>query len=79
VEIYGGTCKAFFLQVKPDAAQDELKQRFALGSEIRGNEIKRTSVEISWKDQKARFSYILLTNSIAISSLIAALFRLFAR
>jgi hypothetical protein len=61
-----------------DATQDELKQRFSLGGEIRGR-LRRASVEISWEDQKARFSYILLTNSIAISSLIAALFRLFAR
>jgi hypothetical protein len=64
-----------FLQVKPDATQDELKQRFALGSEIRGR-LRRASVEIRWEDRKARFSYILLTNSIAISSLIAAVFRL---
>jgi hypothetical protein len=49
-----------------DATQDELKQRFALGSEIRGNEIWRACVDNSWDDQKTRFAYILLTNSIAI-------------
>lgn len=55
-----------FLKVKPDATQDELKQRFALGSEIRGNEIKRACVDNSWDEQKNRFASILLTNSIAI-------------
>jgi hypothetical protein len=41
-------------------------QRFALGSSIRGNEIKRACVDNSWEEQQGRFASILLTNTIAI-------------
>jgi hypothetical protein len=55
-----------FLKVRPESTQQELVQRFALGSSIRGNEIKRACVDISWEEQQARFAAILLTNTIAI-------------
>lgn len=55
-----------FVKVRPQTTQEELVQRFALGSNIRGNEIKRACVDNSWSDQEARFSSILLTNTIAI-------------
>jgi hypothetical protein len=55
-----------FLTVRPEATQEELVQRFALGSAIRGNEIKRACVVNSWEEQQGRFATILLTNTIAI-------------
>jgi hypothetical protein len=55
-----------FLTVRPESTQQELVQRFALGSSIRGNEIKRACVDNSWEEQQARFAAILLTNTIAI-------------
>jgi hypothetical protein len=55
-----------FVTVRPTATQQELVQRFALGSDIRGNEIRRACIDNSWIDQQARFSSILLTNTIAI-------------
>jgi hypothetical protein len=55
-----------FLSVRPTSTQQELVQRFALGSDIRGNEIKRACVDNSWEEQQARFASILLTNTIAI-------------
>src|SRR4029077_15181075 len=55
-----------FLKVRPETTQQELVQRFALGSEVRGNEIKRACVDNSWEEQQARFAAILLTNTIAI-------------
>jgi hypothetical protein len=55
-----------FLQVRPDATQDELVQRFASGATIKGNEIRRACVDNSWEDQEQRFSLILFTNTIAI-------------
>jgi hypothetical protein len=55
-----------FLAVRPESSQQELIQRFALGSSIRGNEIKRACIDNSWEDQQARFASILLTNTIAI-------------
>jgi len=55
-----------FLAVRPQSTQQELVQRFALGSSIRGNEIRRSCVDNSWEDQQARFASMLLTNAIAI-------------
>jgi hypothetical protein len=55
-----------FIGAMPRATQDDIVQRFALGSDVRGNEIKRACVENSWEDQQSRFSSILLTNTIAI-------------
>jgi hypothetical protein len=55
-----------FMHAKPDATQNDLVQRFALGSGVRGNEIKRACIENSWEDQTGRFASILLTNTIAI-------------
>jgi hypothetical protein len=55
-----------FLTVRPESTQQELVQRFALGSSIRGNEIKRACVDNSWEEQQGRFASILLTNTIAI-------------
>ena len=55
-----------FLGAYPGATQQEIVQRFALGSGIRGNEIRRACVDISWEEQENRFSSILLTSTIAI-------------
>jgi hypothetical protein len=55
-----------FLGAMPRATQEDIVQRFALGSDVRGNEIKRACVDNSWEDQQSRFSSILLTNTIAI-------------
>src|SRR5208282_708264 len=55
-----------FLKVRPGTTQDELVQRFASGSTMKGYEIKRACVDNTWEEQQERFSVILLTNTIAI-------------
>jgi hypothetical protein len=55
-----------FMAAYQNATQDDIVQRFALGSGVRGNEIKRACVENSWEDQENRFASILLMNNIAI-------------
>lgn len=55
-----------FVQAYPDATQQDVVKRFALGSGVRGNEILRATVEVSWQEQRDRFSAIILTNTIAI-------------
>lgn len=55
-----------FLAAYPEAKQADLVQRFALGSKVKGNEIKRACVDNSWEEQKFRFATILLTNTISI-------------
>lgn len=55
-----------FLDAYPRASQEDLVARFALGSGVRGNEIRRACVDITWEKQKARFASILLMNTISI-------------
>lgn len=55
-----------FLTAVPDATQQDIVKRFALGSGVRGNEILRACRDVSWDDQRHRFSAIILTNTIAI-------------
>jgi hypothetical protein len=55
-----------FLSAYPEASQEDLVARFALGSGVRGNEIRRACVDVTWEKQKARFASILLMNTISI-------------
>ena len=55
-----------FVSAHPEASQSDLVSRFALGSGVRGNEIKRACIDNTWADQEARFAAILLTNTISI-------------
>lgn len=55
-----------FLNAYPEASQEDLVARFALGSGVRGNEIRRACVDVTWEKQKARFASILLMNTISI-------------
>jgi hypothetical protein len=55
-----------FLGAYPNAKQEDIVQRFALGSGMSGREIQRACTEVSWEEQKSRFSSILLTSTVAI-------------
>ena len=55
-----------FLQSYPTATQETLKGRFALGSGLRGGELKRACVETSWEKQQEEFAAVVLINAIAI-------------
>lgn len=55
-----------FIHVHPDVTQPQLVDRFAFGSGVRGNEIKRACVDVTWDDQVGRFAQILLVNTISI-------------
>lgn len=55
-----------FITENPDADQRLIVSRFASGSGVRGNEIKRACIDNSWDNQKSIFASILLTNTISI-------------
>lgn len=54
-----------FLTEVPSATSDDLSNRFALGSGLRGGEIKRACVEIDWESQLEQFARFVLVNTIA--------------
>lgn len=55
-----------YLQVVPDATHDDLSARFALGSGMKGGELKRACVETSWSAQLSQFASFVLLTSTAI-------------
>lgn len=54
-----------FLKATPEATSQDLSNRFAFGSGMRGGELKRACVEISWNDQLEQFANFVLINAIA--------------
>jgi hypothetical protein len=54
-----------FLSLVPNASSDDLASRFALGSEMRGRELKRACVETPWERQKSEFAEFILSSLIA--------------
>ena len=54
-----------FLSQVPGASAEDLANRFALGSEMRGGELRRACVETSWERQKAEFAEFVLSSVIA--------------
>ena len=57
---------AEYLQIRPGASQADLAARFASGTGMHGNELKRACVTNSWDQQQERFASVLSTNTIAI-------------
>jgi hypothetical protein len=55
-----------FLVEFPDATSVDLSSRFALGSGQRGGELKKACADTEWDQQRARFSWFILVNTIAI-------------
>jgi hypothetical protein len=56
--------QGFLLQV-PGASADDLANRFALGSGMRGGELKHACVDTSWSRQKSEFAEFVLSSVIA--------------
>ena len=56
--------RGFLLQV-PGVTSTDLASRFALGSEMRGGELKRACVETPWDRQKSDFAEFVLITIIA--------------
>jgi hypothetical protein len=54
-----------FLAQVPDATSSDLANRFALGSGMRGGELKRACAETPWDRQKADFAEFILVTLIA--------------
>jgi hypothetical protein len=54
-----------FLSQVPAATVEDLANRFALGSKMRGGELKRACVDTSWERQQAEFAEFVLTSVIA--------------
>ena len=55
-----------YLQVRPDASDRELLNRFTMGSNIHGANLKRACVELTWEKQQENFAKFLLVNIIAL-------------
>ena len=55
-----------FLSQVPDATSDDLANRFALGSEMRGGELKRACIDTPWDRQKSDFAEFILITIIAV-------------
>lgn len=55
-----------FLSQVPAASSHDLANRFALGSEMRGGELKRACVDTPWDRQKAAFAEFILVTIIAV-------------
>ena len=56
--------QGFLLQV-PGASADDLANRFALGSGLRGGELKRACIDTPWERQKSEFAEFVLSSVIA--------------
>jgi hypothetical protein len=54
-----------FLSQVPMATSEDLANRFALGSEMRGGELRRACIEIPWERQRADFAEFILIACIA--------------
>jgi hypothetical protein len=54
-----------FLSQVPSASSDDLANRFALGSELRGGELKRACIDTPWDRQKSDFAEFVLITIIA--------------
>lgn len=55
-----------FIEQMPTATIDDLHSRFALGSGIRGANLKRLAKEKSWPEMQQRFARILLSETCAL-------------
>lgn len=55
-----------YLRASPDATDDELKSRFALGSGIRGANLRRYCVQTTWPEQQEMFARVLLIEFCAL-------------
>ncbi len=55
-----------FLRAHPSATDEDLKSRFALGSDIRGANLRRSCIESSWPSQQEMFARILLIEFCAL-------------
>jgi hypothetical protein len=55
-----------FLDEVPDATQDHLRTRFALGSGFNNADLRVLTKKVTWDEQKERFAEITLTNAFAI-------------
>jgi len=56
--------QGFLLQV-PHASSEDLASRFALGSDMRGGELRRACVDTPWESQKSEFAEFVLSSVIA--------------
>jgi hypothetical protein len=54
-----------FLSLVPNATVEDLANRFALGSEMRGQELRRACVDTPWEQQKSEFAEFVLSSLIA--------------
>ncbi|MGM4889909.1 hypothetical protein [Tardiphaga sp. 11_C7_N12_6] len=54
-----------FFDAVPTATSDDLAMRFALGSEMRGGELKRACIDTPWEQQKSDFAEFVLITIIA--------------
>lgn len=55
-----------YLAVIPNASQEDISARFALGSGIRSGHIKRACAEVTWDEQLSQFAAFVLMTTIAI-------------
>lgn len=55
-----------FLRASPQATDEELKSRFALGSGVRGANLRRSCIQHSWPQQQEMFARILLIEFCAL-------------
>jgi hypothetical protein len=55
-----------YLRVRPDVTPTELSNRFVVGSDIHGANLKRACVEQTWEKQQEEFAKFLLINIFAI-------------
>lgn len=55
-----------FIRAYPSASDDDLRARFAFGSGIRGANIRKACVELSWDAQQERFARVLLIEFCAL-------------
>jgi hypothetical protein len=55
-----------FLSQVPGATSDDLANRFALGSGMRGGELKRAAIDTPWDRQKSDFAGFILITIIAV-------------
>lgn len=55
-----------FLRANPSASDEDLKSRFALGSGIRGANLRRSCIESSWASQQEMFARVLLIEFCAL-------------
>jgi hypothetical protein len=55
-----------YLQVRPDASDRELLNRFTMGSNIHGANLKHACVNLTWEEQQKKFAKFLLVNIISL-------------